>query len=310
MNSMATAKFRESFIDRFDPRTLSAFASLDLQARYLVEGFLSGRHESPFHGFSVEFSEYRDYQPGDDLRHLDWRLFARTDRLCVKQYHEETNARFYMLCDTSGSMNYHGGSAWSSKFEAARLVAAALTYLLLRQNDAVGLLALDQVGQPPELIRPSQKPGQFGEMLRHLENLKAQGGPRLHELLEHAARVIHRRSVILFFSDLLEPAESIETPLKHLRFLGHECLVFQVLDRDEIDFPFDDAAVFEDMEIGVRRHMTPSLVRQTYRARFDAHMHRHHELLRAMEMPYCLIRTDRAPWPALALFLAERRRLE
>jgi len=136
---------------------------------------LQGIHESPFHGLSVEFSEYRDYQPGDDLRHLDWRLYARCDRLYVKQYTQETNVRVYILCDASGSMGYRGREAWGSKLEVARTVAAALCLMMLGQNDAVGLLSMAD-GGGAEFIRPSQKPSQFGLMLQHLEHLQPAGG--------------------------------------------------------------------------------------------------------------------------------------
>src|SRR5437870_5810251 len=126
----------QSLSERFDPKVLAALEGLDFKARYVMEGFLSGLHQSPFHGFSVEFSEYRDYQPGDDLRHLDWQLYARSDRLCVKRYMQETNARFYVICDSSGSMSYRGTSGWCSKLDWARTLAAAFTWFLLRQNDA------------------------------------------------------------------------------------------------------------------------------------------------------------------------------
>src|SRR2546422_8720629 len=134
--------------ERFDPKVLAALDGLDFKARYVMEGFLSGLHESPFHGFSVEFSDYRNYQPGDDLRHLDWRLFARSDRLCIKRYMLETNARFYVLCDTSASMKYRGQAAWASKLECAKVLAAALTWFLLKQNDAAGLVALNSENGP------------------------------------------------------------------------------------------------------------------------------------------------------------------
>src|SRR5215472_18056847 len=189
--------------DRFDPKVLTALAGLDFKARYVMEGFLSGLHNSPFHGFSVEFSDYRNYQPGDDLRHLDWRLFARSDRLCIKRYMQETNVRFYLVCDTSASMNYRGAAAWGSKLECAKVLAAALTWFLLKQNDAVGMVAMNPGNLAPEFIRPSQRPHQFGLMLRHLEALRAAGGACLARLLEHTVRLVHRRSVILFFSDLL-----------------------------------------------------------------------------------------------------------
>src|SRR2546428_2958419 len=157
----------------------AALEGLDFKARYVMEGFLSGLHDSPFHGFSVEFSDYRNYQPGDDLRHLDWRLYARTDRLCIKRYMQETNVRFYIVCDTSASMGYRGATAWGSKLECARVLAAALTWFLLKQNDAAGMVSLttrppdplspsdgERAGvrgsSVPEFIRPSQRPNQFG----------------------------------------------------------------------------------------------------------------------------------------------------
>jgi len=294
--------------ERFDSHILTALSGLDMKARYLVEGFLQGLHESPFHGLSVEFSEYRDYQPGDDLRHLDWQLFARSDRLYVKRYTQETNVRIYVICDTSGSMAYRGRDAWASKLDVARSVAAALTWMLLHQNDAVGLLTLDPNGDA-EFVRPSQKPSQFGIMLHLLDELRPAGGACLRELLEHAIRLMHRRSMVLLFSDFLEPAENIAEPLRHLRFLGHECLAFQVLDRDEIEFPFADGAVFEDLEDGVRRSVSPKAARQRYLERFQQFMQGHHEQFRALEMLSCRIETDKPPWEALAMFLARRKRM-
>src|SRR6476660_2499773 len=159
----------QSLSERFDPKLLAALEGLDFKARYVMEGFLSGLHDSPFHGFSVEFSDYRNYQPGDDLRHLDWRLYARNDRLCIKRYMQETNVRFYVVCDTSTSMNYRGKKAWGSKLECARVLAAALTWFLLKQNDAAGMVSLDSATGRPEFIRPSQRSSQFGLLLRQLE---------------------------------------------------------------------------------------------------------------------------------------------
>src|SRR5207248_10173812 len=171
-------KSESSLSARFDPKMLATLEGLDFKARYVMEGFLSGLHDSPFHGFSVEFSDYRNYQPGDDLRHLDWRLYARSDRLCIKRYMQETNARFYIVCDTSASMSYRGAGAWGSKLDCAKVLAAALTWFLLKQNDAAGMVSLapsdgERAGvrgsSVPEFIRPSQRPNQFGLMLRQLE---------------------------------------------------------------------------------------------------------------------------------------------
>ena len=171
--------------------------------------------------------------------------------------------------------------------------------MALRQNDAVGLLALEADAGGAAFIRPSQKPSQFGLMLHHLQALKPAGGPCLADLLERTLRLIHRRSIVLLFSDLLEPADSLTEALQELRFLGHECLVFHVLDRDETEFPFTDGAVFEDLESGTRRTVTPQAVRQRYLERFHAFMEQHREQFRALEMPYCLIETHKAPWEAL-----------
>ncbi len=300
----------QSLSERFDPKLLSALEGLDFKARYVMEGFLSGLHDSPFHGFSVEFSDYRNYQPGDDLRHLDWRLFARNDRLCIKRYMQETNVRFYVVCDTSVSMKYQGAAAWGSKLECAKVLAAGLTWFLLRQNDAAGMVTLSGQREVPEYVRPSQRPNQFGLMLRHLELLEASGGACLAQLLQQTIRLVHRRSVILFFSDLLEPSEEVALAFKQLRFHGHEVLVYQVLDGDEVDFPFQEPKLFEDLETGTRRMVSPTTVREKYLARFNAFMEGYRDLFRGLEMPHCVVRTDENPWRALAHFLAERKRLK
>src|SRR6185436_18451168 len=174
----------QTLSERFDPKLLATLEGLDFKSRYVMEGFLSGLHDSPFHGFSVEFSDYRNYQPGDDLRHLDWRLYARSARLCIKRYMQETNVRFYIVCDTSASMKYRGCNAWASKLECAKILSGALNWFLLRQNDAAGMVTLSpsplspsdgarvrvrgasrsdqQTHATPRFIRPSQRPNQFG----------------------------------------------------------------------------------------------------------------------------------------------------
>ena len=300
----------QSLSERFDPKMLAALEGLDFKARYVMEGFLHGMHDSPFHGFSVEFSDYRNYQPGDDLRHLDWRLYARSDRLCIKRYMQETNVRFYLVCDTSASMRYRGASSWGSKLEGAKVLGAALTWFLLKQNDAAGMITMSGEREVPEFIRPSQRPNQFGLMLRQLELLEASGGACLSRLLQHTIRLIHRRSVILLFSDLLEPSEEVALGLKQLRFHGHEVIVFQVLDPDEMEFPFTEPKLFEDLETGARRMVSPVAARQSYLARFNAFMEAHRQTFRGLEMSHCVVRTDENPWRALAHFLADRKRLK
>ena len=290
---------------RFDPRLLAALSGLQLKARYVMEGFLSGVHGSPFHGLSVEFSEYRDYQPGDDPRTIDWRFFARSDRLCVKRFEQETNARCYVACDTSGSMDYRGPRAWASKMEAARVLAAALASVLLRQNDAVGCLGL--AGGALRFLPPSRIPGQLGRLLGRLEGFAPQGGAALADLLELSGRLLHRRSLVLIVSDLLEPSEGAARAFERLRFDGHECLVLQVLDPDEIDFPFAEGTILEDLETGRRREPRPG-ARERYLQRFAQAMEDWKALLRRLEVPHALVRTDEDPRRALMRLLVERKR--
>jgi uncharacterized protein (DUF58 family) len=297
------------FLDQFDPTMLAALGSLELKARYFVEGFLHGIHPSPYHGFSVEFSEYRDYQPGDDLRHLDWRVYARSDRLVVKRFEAETNTGIYLLCDTSGSMAYGGRSAWSTKHGCTQMLAAALAWLMLHQNDAVGLFGLDADGEASIYVPPSQRSNQYSLLLQHLERTDATGGARLAKLLHRAIGVVRRRSILVLLSDLLEPAAELADVWKELRFRGHECLVFQILDRDELEFPFEDAAVFEDLETGARHRVATAAARARYLRRFQTFMNEHTELLRSMEIPHVLVRTDGNPWEALAQYLIERQQL-
>ena len=301
---------QKSLGERFNPQLLASLQGLSFKARYLMEGYLNGLHNSPFHGFSVEFSDYRRYQPGDDLRHLDWRLYARSDRLCIKQHMQETNVRFYIVCDTSASMEYRGDTAWGSKLDCAKALAAASSWFLLRQNDAAGLVALQGPQAAPEFIRPSQKPSQLGLVLRKLEALYGNGGACLSSLLQHAARLVHRRSVILFFSDLLEPSEEVALGFKQLKVLGHELIVFQILDRDELEVPFSEGKVFEDLETGERRLVAPdAAIRAKYLERFREFQASYEQLFQRLEIPNCVVRTDQDPSAALALFLSERRRM-
>jgi uncharacterized protein (DUF58 family) len=290
----------------FDPRLLAALSGLQLKARYVMEGFLSGVHGSPFHGLSVEFSEYRDYQPGDDPRSIDWRFFARTDRLCVKRFEQETNARCYLACDTSASMAYRGTRAWGSKMDAARILAAALASLLLRQNDAVGCLGLG--GASLGFLPPSRVPGQLGRLLGRLDGFAPGGGPLLEPLLSQASRLLHRRSLVLVVSDLLERSEAAERAFERLRFDGHECLVVQLLDPDEVDFPFAEGTILEDLETGARRETRPG-ARERYLRRFEDAMEGWKSLFRRLEVPLALVRTDEDPRRALARLLVERKRL-
>ena len=302
-------------VGAFDPRLLGRLPGLEWKARYVMEGFLSGRHGSPFHGPSVEFRDYREYQPGDDLRRIDWRLYARNDRLCIRRYEQETNARCYVLCDTSASMAYRGRGAWGSKFEAAKLLGLAIGWLLLDQGDAVGLLAggaaspgEDAGTEELRYVRPSQKPDQVGLLLREMNRLSLRGGPVLAELLGHAARIAHRRSLVVLLSDLLEPSEELRRALERLRFYGHDGVCLQVLDADEIDFPFEEPAVFEDMETGLTRRVAGREVREAYSTRFQAFLEGWRTTLRDLRLRHAVVRTDEDPAAALRRVFARPRK--
>ncbi len=280
-----------------------------------MEGFLPGRHGSPFHGPSVEFRDYREYQPGDDPRRIDWRLYARNDRLCIRRYEQETNARCYVLCDTSASMAYRGRSAWGSKFEAARVLGLAIAWLLLDQGDAVGLVAAGAAsGRPPaanghlRYLRPSQKPDQVGHLLRELEKLTVGGGPLLVDLLESTARIAHRRSLFVLLSDLLEPSAELRRGLERLRFDGHEGVCLQVLDPDEIDFPFGEPIVLEDLESGHARQVAGREVRTAYQERFASFLEEWRTILRELRLRHAVVRTDEHPAGALRRAFARERR--
>lgn len=293
----------------FDPAALAGLAGIELRARYLMEGFLSGLHRSPAHGVSLEFSDYRPYQPGDDLRRLDWHLYARSDRLCMKRYHQDTNLSVLFLCDTSASMDYRGSAAWGSKMEVAKGIAAAMGWLMLRQNDAVGALAQEVGAVAPRYVRPAQRSSQLGVLLRHLEGLRAEGGECLEALLSSAVRLMPRRGMVVLVSDFLEPAEQYEVALKRLRHSGHECVLFQVRDRDEEEFPFEGVQTWMDSETGEVRVVDAQRAREQYLQRYAAFEAQQDRVFRGLEVTRCLVRTDRSPWDAMAQFLSERRRL-
>jgi uncharacterized protein (DUF58 family) len=172
------------------------------------------------------------------------------------------------------------------------------------------MITFTGAGESPEFVRPSQRPTQFGTLLRQLEGLVPAGGPCLVRLLQHTARLVHRRSIILFFSDLLEPSEDVALGFKQLRFDGHEVIIFQILDQDELEFPFKEAKILEDLETGVRRAVNPAAAREKYLLRFNAFMEGHRDLFRKLEMAHCVVRTDDNPWHALAMFLAQRKRFK
>jgi len=287
-----------------DPQTLAKLQGLELRARSIVEGYVSGVHRSPYHGFSIEFAEHREYTQGDDLRYVDWKVFGKTDKFYLKQYEEETNLVSYMLVDTSESMRYQSPEAPLSKLEYAQCVAASLSYLILQQQDSVGMVTFDN--EIRALIRASSNPSHLKQLLYVMENAqpqrKTQTGPIFHDLAER----LKRRGLVLILSDLFDDVPSMMAGLKHFRHRRHEVVVFQVLDPAELDFPFRQTTLFRGLE-GLPDVLTdPRALRQAYLAEFGKFLQAVRKGCRSQHVDYVLIRTDQSLEVALSSYLASR----
>jgi uncharacterized protein (DUF58 family) len=250
-----------------DPKALMAIRSLELRARVVVEGFWNGLHRSPYHGFSVEFTEYRQYSPGDDTRYLDWRLYARSDRYYLKKFEDETNLRCHLLVDQSRSMEY--GSLTYSKSEYARTLAATLAWFLNGQGDAVGLFSFDE--RVREYLPARHRHGHLRQLMLALEKESGGRETNLNEPLRRMTELVRKRGLVVLISDLLAPVDTLEHGLGRLTAAGHEVVLFQVLDPKELAFDFDRATVFHDVESQRDIYLDPQTVRAEYQRRFEHH---------------------------------------
>lgn len=289
------------------PEQIGRLGRLDLIARLVVEGFLTGLHRSPYHGFSAEFAEYRQYNPGEPITHLDWRAYARTDRHYLRVHAEETNLRALILMDCSASMDFADGDR-PRKREYASWLAAALAYLLLRQNDAVGLVTFDEKPLVRVPVRSVRR--QLMQVLKVLQELPAGRGTRLGPVLHRVAERAHRRGLVLLLSDLMDDPEEVLSGLKHFRHRGHEVIVFQVLDPREIDLGFRHESEFVALEEPERRVLTePAHIRAAYRERFDAWRRRLRRECRRQLIDLVELTTESPVERALGAYLQKRRRL-
>ena len=287
-----------------DPAVVARLGTLELKARTIVEGFLTGLHRSPFKGFSVEFAEYRQYIHGDDLATIDWKVYARSDRYYVKKFEEETNLDCHLMLDVSASMGY--GSHGLTKFEYAGCLAASIAYLMNRQRDAVGLTAFDE--QIVEMLPASARPGHLRALLVSLERLQLGRTTNMARPLHTIADAMAKRGMVVLISDLLDDADAVIQGLKHFRFQGTDVIVFQVLDPDEIDFPFERATRFEDLETGEELMTVPGLVRDHYRRELGRLIDRYKQELGAAGIDYRLIKTTDPLELALMSYLSARSR--
>lgn len=288
----------------FDPQTLAAIQTLRMRANHIVEGFVAGLHRSPFHGFSIEFAEHREYVPGDDLRHLDWKVWGRTDRLYLKQYEDETNLICYLVLDVSESMDYRGPDAPLSKLEYGQCLAAALAWLTLRQQDAVGLATFDE--EVRRVVRPSSMATQLPQLVSVLEEpagrRRTNAGRIFHELAERFTK----RGVVVVLSDLLDEPESLLAGLKHFRHRRHDVILLHLLDAAEVEFPFDRLTMFEGLEELPEALVDGRSVREAYLDEMERFQAWIRGSARSQNMDYQLVRTDRSVAAALSDFLAAR----
>ncbi|MBN2578484.1 MAG: DUF58 domain-containing protein [Pirellulales bacterium] len=289
-----------------DPQLLAALHGLPLRARLIVEGYVSGVHRSPFHGFSIEFAEHREYTPGDDLRYLDWKVFGRTDKFYLKQFEEETNLVCYLLLDVSESMTYRNPAARLSKLEYAQSAAAALAYLILHQQDSAGLVAFDD--EIRKLVRPSGNPSHLNELFHAMEHSpggrKTAMGPIFHDLAER----FKKRGIVIVLSDLFDDVDGLTAGLKHFRHRRHEVILMHVLDPAELDFPFQRTTLFRGLERHPEALVEPRALRKAYLAEFNAYLRRLKTACRRHRMDYVLLRTDQSLEVVLSTYLASRTR--
>jgi uncharacterized protein (DUF58 family) len=293
----------ENYQKYLDPHTLASLEGLDLQARMVVEGYVAGMHPSPYHGFSVEFAEHREYVPGDDIRHVDWKVWSKTDKLYLKQYEEETNLLSYLLVDTSESMAYASGEN-VTKLQYAQFLASALAYMILQQQDSVGLVVFDDAVR--RYLKPAGNPSQLKEVVRLLDVTPAREKSDLGAVFHELAERFKKRGVVALFSDLFDDVEKVTSGLKHFRHRRHEVIVFHILDSAEIEFPFRDTTLFKGLEDANQILTDPHGLRRAYQQEVQLFLKQIEKACRMADIDYVPLRTDQNLGIALSTYLASR----
>ncbi len=301
MSSITTQDYRRYL----NPRTLAKIAALDLRARLIVEGFVSGMHRSPYQGFSVEFTQHRPYSSGDDLRHIDWKVLGRTDRHYIKQYEEETNLQVLLAVDASASMTYAGqANADWRKYDHAISVAASLAYVALHQRDSVGLAIFD--ARLRRLLRPSNYPRQWRVLIDELTTAPGAAKTDTGRVLEEIAEEIRRRSLVVLISDLLDDAAHIIRGIRHLRHRRHDLLVLRILDHEELEFPFHAATIFKGLEEPTQMLVEPRALRDAYLEELRHHAAEIRTACHQLNVDYWEVDTSVPLDVSLPGFLADR----
>ncbi len=287
-----------------NPEVLARLSRLDLKAKLVVEGFMSGLHMSPYKGFSQEFADYRQYMPGDEPKRIDWKVFGRSDRFYIKEYQEETNLRAYILFDKSGSMGY---GRKINKLEYAKYLGASLAYMLYRQKDSVGIATFDT--EIREIIPPSAKRSNFMQILKCIDKATPSGETSLSRILFQLAQKIKRRGLVILLSDLFDEPEVVVKSLRSFRYRKHEILVFHILDKDEYEFPFNKAAIFSDLEDGTEMIIQPNIIRESYQKNFGELLKFYRYRLLESHIDHEIIYTNTPYDKALFSYLQKRGKL-
>ncbi len=288
------------------PEVVAQLSSMELRARLVVEGFLTGLHRSPYHGFSVEFTEHRQYLPGDDIKRIDWKAYGKTDRYYVKQFEEETNLKSYIVLDASRSMSY-ASSGRIHKFEYASYMAAALAYLMVEQRDAVGLVIYDESIR--SFLPPRGTRLYLRQLLRELDHVEPAGKTDTASALHHVAERIKRRGLVVIISDLLDDPDTVKTAFKHFRHKGNEVIVMQVLDPAERSFDFGQDAMFRDLETRDEIMTQPWHIQQAYQRSVGEFIESYKKECREHAIDYLLVDTSMPFDRILFEYLNKRRRL-
>jgi len=269
----------------------------------LVEGYVAGMHPSPYHGFSVEFAEHREYVPGDDIRHVDWKVWSKTDKLYLKQYEEETNLLLYLLLDTSESMGYHSGDN-VTKLQYAQFIVSALAYMILQQQDSVGLVLFDDAVR--RYLKPAGQPSQLKELFHLLDVTPAREKSDLGLVFNDLAERFKKRGVVAVFSDLFDDVARVMTGLKHFRHRRHEVIVFHILDPAELDFPFRDPTMFKGLEDMGDILTDPHALKRAYQTELRSYLTEMEKECRMIDIDYVPLRTDQSLDVPLSSYLASR----
>jgi uncharacterized protein (DUF58 family) len=297
------AEEHEDYRKYLDPKTLSKIRRLDLKARLIVEGFISGLHRSPYHGFSVEFAEHREYVPGDDIKHIDWKVWGRSDRYYIKQYEEETNLRCHVVLDTSESMRY-GSDKRVTKYDYACYVAASLAYLILHQQDAVGMVMFDQ--DIHKYLPPTSTGIQLKQVLHEMSVCQPREKTNIGMIFHNLAERVTKKGLIIIVSDFFDSVDNILFGLRHLRHKKHEILAFHILDQYELTFPFESMTLFEGLEGYPELLADPRALKKAYLAELDEFLNALKKGCRNNGVDYVQLHTGVPLDVALTRYLAMR----